>query len=139
MNMDEKKDKVGTIDTLDQGVTSYVQNSKDLPTTFFKPIEEVQKEQTEILDSLKKEEEKVEVVVPDLSKEVRSLEKKLNSKRFYIAPIYVILIVLVINILWFVGVKFVIVSKYEDYVKESKEIKENYDYLKRSVDAIVGN
>lgn len=140
MNREENEKKVGTIDSLEQGVTTYIQNSKDLPTAFFKPIEEVQKEQTELIENYnKKEEEVLEKNVPDLRDEVRALEKKLNAKKFYIAPMYVLVLVVCINILWFLGVQFLIVPKYENYIKESKEIKENYDYLKRTIDAIVGD
>lgn len=135
--MKEEKNKIGNIETLEKDSLSYTKNSKDLPTTFFKPIEEVQKTQQEILQNYKKEETIIENG-PDLSKELRALEKKLNAKKFYLSPIYVLFIILVINLCWFVGVKFVVVPKYEKYVKESKEIKENYDYLKRTIDAIVG-
>jgi len=51
----------------------------------------------------------------------------------------VVLLVLFLNVCWFLGVKFLIEPKYEQYVEESKEIKANYDSLKRRVDAIVGS
>ena len=50
----------------------------------------------------------------------------------------VLIVVVIVNLVWFLGVKFIIVPKYEKYVKDNQEIKENYDNLKRKVDAIVG-
>ena len=50
----------------------------------------------------------------------------------------VLLLIVVVNVCWFLGVRFLIVPKYEKYVEQSDEIKANYDDLKSKVDAIVG-
>jgi len=62
--MKEEKNKIGNIETLEKDSLSYTKNSKDLPTTFFKPIEEVQKTQQEILQNYKIEENIIENFFP---------------------------------------------------------------------------
>lgn len=128
---EENKNKIGTIED--------ASNIKDIPTAFFKPITEVQTQQTEMLENYHKEKGDIaETNIPDLTEEVRKLERKLKSKKFSM-PIYIFLIIVVmINVCWFVGVKFLIVPKYENYINEHKIIKNDYDYLKKTIDALVG-
>lgn len=141
MKNEDNSHDIGTIEVLDeQKKEEYVNKSEDIPTAFFKPIVEVQAHQNEMLENYKKQQEEKEVKsdIPDLSNEVRMLEKKLAKTKFSMPLIYVLLIVIVVNLCWFFAVKFLIVPKYEDYVKQNAEIKENYDTLKRKVEAIVG-
>ena len=112
---------------------------QDIPTTFFRPIEEVQSQQEELIKNYEatKKKEMQEPTI-DYSNEVRALEKKLNQKKYSMPLLGVLLLVILVNIVWFLGVKFLIVPKYEKYVSQSEEIWENYNVLKSRVDAIVG-
>ena len=112
---------------------------KDLPTSKFKSILDVEKQQEEMLNAYERQHVKEEdVKIPDLSNDVRILEQKLKAKQHSV-PIYlVVILVIVINLAWFLGVKFLIVPKYEEYVKQNEEIKADYEELKSQVDAIVG-
>lgn len=132
----ENEIKSDSIETLE--VNHIDEGPKDIPTTFFKPIEEIQNQQETLIQSYEKDNLGDNAGI-DLNAELLKLEKKLNQKRFYLPFRYTIIIVVLINIIWFLGVKFLIVPKYEDYVKQSEEIKANYDSLKRKVDAIVGD
>lgn len=128
---EENKNKIGTIEN--------ASDIKDIPTAFFKPITEVQTQQTEMLETYHKEKGDIaETNVPDLTEEVRKLEKKLKAKRFSMPISIVLLIVVMINICWFAGVKFLIVPKYENYINEHETIKKDYEYLKKTIDALVG-
>ena len=114
-------------------------NMKDIPRTFFRPIEEVQERQEEIINSYETPTPSVqEERVPDLSDEVRRLEKKLNQKKLMMPFSLVLVIVILVNIIWFLGVRFVIVPKYEEFTKVSDDLKKDYEDLKRKVNAIVG-
>lgn len=112
---------------------------QDIPTTFFKPIEEVQSQHEELIknyEAIKNKEMNKSVI--DYSSEVRALEKKLNQKKYSMPLLGVLLIIILVNVAWFLGVQFFIVPKYEEYVSQSEEIWENYNVLKSRVDAIVG-
>ena len=113
-------------------------NIKDIPKTFFRPIEEVQERQEEIMNNYESQKSVQEERVPDLSGEVRRLEKKLNQKKLMMPFSLVLVIVILINIIWFLGVRFVIVPKYEEFTKVSDDLKKDYEDLKRKVNAIVG-
>ena len=113
-------------------------NIKDIPKTFFRPIEEVQERQEEIMNNYESQKSVQEERVPDLSGEVRRLEKKLNQKKLMMPFSLVLVIVILINIIWFLGVRFVIVPKYEKFTKVSDDLKKDYEDLKRKVNAIVG-
>ena len=128
-NEEDKK-----IETLDMN-----ESIKDLPTSKFKSILDVEKQQEEMLNDYERQHVKKEdVKIPDLSNDVRILEQKLKAKQHSV-PIYlVVILVIVINLAWFLGVKFLIVPKYEEYVKQNEEIKSDYEELKSQVDAIVG-
>ncbi len=128
-NEEDKK-----IETLDMN-----ESIKDLPTSKFKSILDVEKQQEEMLNDYERQHVKKEdVKIPDLSNDVRILEQKLKAKQHSV-PIYlVVILVIVINLAWFLGVKFLIVPKYEEYVKQNEEIKADYEELKSQVDAIVG-
>lgn len=112
---------------------------QDIPTTFFRPIKEVQNQQEELIKNYEatKNKEMNEPTI-DYSSEVRTLEKKLNQKKYSMPLLGVLVIVVLVNVAWFLGVKFLIVPKYEEYVSQSEEIWENYNVLKSRVDAIVG-
>ena len=128
-NEEDKK-----IETLDMN-----ESIKDLPTSKFKSILDVEKQQEEMLHDYERQHVKKEDVnIPELSNDVRILEQKLKAKQHSV-PIYlVVILVIVINLAWFLGVKFLIVPKYEEYVKQNEEIKADYEELKSQVDAIVG-
>ena len=128
-NEEDKK-----IETLDMN-----ESIKDLPTSKFKSILDVEKQQEEMLNDYERQHVKKEdVKIPDLSNDVRILEQKLKAKQHSV-PIYlVVILVIVINLAWFLSVKFLIVPKYEEYVKQNEEIKADYEELKSQVDAIVG-
>ena len=128
-NEEDKK-----IETLDMN-----ESIKDLPTSKFKSILDVEKQQEEMLNDYERQHVKKEdVKIPDLSNDVRILEQKLKAKQHSV-PIYlVVILVIVINLAWFLGVKFLIVPKYEEYVKQNEEIKADYEELKSQLDAIVG-
>ena len=128
-NEEDKK-----IETLDMN-----ESIKNLPTSKFKSILDVEKQQEEMLNDYERQHVKKEdVKIPDLSNDVRILEQKLKAKQHSV-PIYlVVILVIVINLAWFLGVKFLIVLKYEEYVKQNEEIKSDYEELKSQVDAIVG-
>ena len=128
-NEEDKK-----IETLDMN-----ESIKNLPTSKFKSILDVEKQQEEMLNDYERQHVKKEdVKIPDLSNDVRILEQKLKAKQHSV-PIYlVVILVIVINLAWFLGVKFLIVPKYEEYVKQNEEIKADYEELKSQVDAIVG-
>ena len=122
------------IETLDMNETI-----KDLPASKFKSILDVEKQQEEILNAYEREHVKVEdIKIPDLSNDVRILEQKLKAKQNSIPISIVVLIVIGVNLAWFLGVRFLIVPKYEEYVKQNEEIKASYEELKSQVDAIVG-
>ena len=110
---------------------------QDIPKTFFKPIEEVKEQQTELLKNYEQASNNINQNT-ELEKEVRALEYKLRHQSKSLSYFQVFIIVLIINALWIIGVSVFIVPKYEKYVKESNEIKQNYDDLKSKVDAIVG-
>ena len=112
---------------------------QDIPTTFFRPIEEVQNQQEELIKNYEATKNK-EMNEPeiDYSSEVRALEKKLNQKKYSMPLLGVLVIVILVNVVWFLGVQLLIVPKYEEYVSQSEEIWENYNVLKSRVDAIVG-
>ena len=112
---------------------------QDIPTTFFRPIEEVQSQQEELIKNYEatKNKEMNEPAI-DYSNEVRALEKKLNQKKYSMPLLGVLVIVILVNVAWFLGVQLLIVPKYEEYVSQSEEIWENYNVLKSRVDAIVG-
>ena len=112
---------------------------QDIPTTFFRPIEEVQSQQEELIKNYEATKNK-EMNEPeiDYSSEVRALEKKLNQKKYSMPLLGVLVIVILVNVVWFLGVQLLIVPKYEEYVSQSEEIWENYNVLKSRVDAIVG-
>ncbi len=111
----------------------------DIPKTYFKPIEQVQDQRNDLLYQYHLEQGNIAIPnVPDLTNEVKELEKKLQKKKLNMPPGVVLVLVVVINLVWFLGVRFLIVPKYEEYVKQSEEIKETYDDLKRKVDALVG-
>ncbi len=122
------------IETLDMNETI-----KDLPASKFKSILDVEKQQEEILNAYEREHVKEEdIKIPDLSNDVRILEQKLKAKQNSIPISIVVLIVIGVNLAWFLGVRFLIVPKYEEYVKQNEEIKASYEELKSQVDAIVG-
>lgn len=106
---------------------------QDIPHTFFQSISDIQDRQQKLVQNYESADN-----IPDLSSEVRSLEQKLAKKKYYMPLSLVLILVLLINLLWFLGVKFLIVPKYEEYVQESSEMKANYETLKSKVDAIVG-
>lgn len=136
MNNEENHD-VGIIETLETSKNNQDNsNIKDIPTTFFRPIQEVHNQQTELLNQYHGNENNS---VPDLSEEVRILEKKLKSKKNSMSFVSVLFLVILINLCWICSLHFLIIPKYDKYVKQSDEIKENYDILKRRVDAIVGS
>ena len=111
----------------------------DIPTTSFRPIEEIKEEQENILKSYEEQQhKKSDVTIPDLSGDVRKLEHELAKKKNMVSIPVVLLLIVVVNVCWFLGVRFLIVPKYEKYVEQSDEIKANYDDLKSKVDAIVG-
>ena len=111
----------------------------DIPTTSFRPIEEIKEEQGKILKSYEEQQhKKSDVTIPDLSGDVRKLEHELVKKKNMVSIPVVLLLIVVVNVCWFLGVRFLIVPKYEKYVEQSDEIKANYDDLKSKVDAIVG-
>lgn len=110
---------------------------QDIPKTFFKPIEEVKEQQSELLKNYEQANNNNNQTI-ELEKEVRALEYKLRHQRKSLSYLQVFIIVIIINVLWIIGVSVIIVPKYEKYVKESNEIKQNYDDLKSKVDAIVG-
>ena len=117
------------------------QNEKkyqDIPTSFFKPIKEVKEQQEELIANYNKENNINTDNTALLEREIESLKKALKRKRQGMSYLGVLIVVVVVNLVWFLGVKFIIVPKYEKYVKDNQEIKENYDNLKRKVDAIVG-
>ena len=128
-NEEDKK-----IETLDMN-----ESIKNLPTSKFKSILDVEKQQEEMLNDYERQHVKKEdVKIPDLSNDVRILEQKLKAKQHSV-PIYLVVILVIgINLAWFLGVKFLIVPKYEEYVKQNEEIKADYEELKSQVDAIVG-
>ena len=135
MNLDNSRNEEDKkIETLDMN-----ESIKDLPTSKFKSILDVEKQQEEMLNDYERQHVKKEdVKIPDLSNDVRILEQKLKAKQHSV-PIYlVVILVIVINLAWFLGVKFLIVPKYEEYVKQNEEIKADYEELKSQVDAIVG-
>ena len=110
---------------------------QDIPKTFFKPIEEVKVQQSELLKNYEQANNNTKEN-SELEKEVRALEYKLRHQSKSLSYLQVFIIVIIINVLWIIGVSVFIVPKYEKYVKESNEIKQNYDDLKSKVDAIVG-
>ncbi len=117
------------------------QNEKkyqDIPTPFFKPIKEVKEQQEELITNYNKENNINTDNMALLEREIESLKKTLKRKQQGMSYLGVLIVVVVVNLVWFLGVKFIIVPKYEKYVKDNQEIKENYDNLKRKVDAIVG-
>ena len=111
---------------------------QDIPKTFFKPIEEVKEQQSELLKNYEQANNNNNKEPTELEKEVRALEYKLRHQSKSLSYLQVFIIVIIINVLWIIGVSVFIVPKYEKYVKESNEIKQNYDDLKSKVDAIVG-
>ena len=128
-NEEDKK-----IETLDMN-----ESIKDLPTSKFKSILDVEKQQEEMLNDYERQHVKKEdVKIPDLSNDVRILEQKLKAKQHSVSIYLVVILVIVINLAWFLSVKFLIVPKYEEYVKQNEEIKADYEELKSQVDAIVG-
>ena len=128
-NEEDKK-----IETLDMN-----EPIKDLPTSKFKSILDVEKQQEEMLNDYERQHVKKEdVKIPDLSNDVRILEQKLKAKQHSVSIYLVVILVIVINLAWFLSVKFLIVPKYEEYVKQNEEIKADYEELKSQVDAIVG-
>ncbi len=117
------------------------QNEKkyqDIPTSFFKPIKEVKEQQEELIANYNKENNINTDNTALLEREIESLKKALKRKQQGMSYLGVLIVVVIVNLVWFLGVKFIIVPKYEKYVKDNQEIKENYDNLKRKVDAIVG-
>ena len=117
------------------------QNEKkyqDIPTSFFKPIKEVKEQQEELIANYNKENNINTDNTALLERKIESLKKALKRKQQGMSYLGVLIVVVVVNLVWFLGVKFIIVPKYEKYVKDNQEIKENYDNLKRKVDAIVG-
>ena len=93
---------------------------KDLPTSKFKSILDVEKQQEEMLNAYERQHVKEEdVKIPDLSNDVRILEQKLKAKQHSVSIYLVVILVIVINLAWFLGVKFLIVPKYEEYVKQN--------------------
>lgn len=130
MNEQNNNNNVETLEDPSQ------KNIKDIPRTFFRPIEEVQEKQEQIINNYEPPVQKERV--PDLSDEVSRLEKKLNQKRLMMPFSLVLMIVILINIIWFLGVRFVIVPKYEEFTKVSDDLKKDYEDLKRKVNAIVG-
>jgi len=128
--------KENKIETLNENKGSN-DNIKDIPTPFFKPISEFQKSQEQLMKNYQEKEEISPTI--DLNNEIRLLEQKLNQKKYNIPFATVICLILIINIAWYLGVKFLIIPKYENYVNQNEEIKQNYDSLKRKVDALVGD
>ena len=126
-NEEDKK-----IETLDMN-----ESIKDLPTSKFKSILDVEKQQEEMLNDYERQHVKKEdVKIPDLSNDVRILEQKLKAKQHSV-PIYlVVILVIVINLAWFLGVKFLIVPKYEEYVKQNEEINEYPNVTKETQELI---
>jgi len=74
----------------------------------------------------------------ELQKENRELKQKLQERSIALALPAVIILVILINLGWFFGVRFLITPKYEESVRLNKEMKEEYESLKRKVNAIVG-
>ncbi len=131
-NSSNEEDK--KIETLDMN-----ESIKDLPTSKFKSILDVEKQQEEMLNAYERQHVKKEdVKIPDLSNDVRILEQKLKAKQHSVPISIVVILVIVINIAWFLGVRFLLVPKYEEYVKENEKIKADYEELKSQVDVIVG-
>lgn len=130
----EKPMKNDKIETLNMNENK----SQDIPKTFFKPIEEVQESQQELLENYQEKNELVVEQKTERQDNASILEKKLQKKNMYFSPFAVLIVVILINGAWVLSLKFLILPKYDNYIKQSEEIKTNYDTLKSKVDAIVG-
>lgn len=128
-----EKNEENTIETLNIN-----EEIKDLPKSKFRSILEINKQQEEMLNAYNKEHNNSDIKIPDLSNDVRILEKKLAAKKNSVSIKIVVLIIIIINVLWILGLKFLILPKYEDCVKQNNEIKENYEELKSKVNVLVG-
>ncbi len=74
----------------------------------------------------------------ELEKEVATLNQKLKERTVALSLPAVFILVVVINIGWYIGVKFLIQPKYESSIEISEKLQEEYANVKRKVDAIVG-
>ncbi len=122
----ENKKEEKSIETLNVN-----EEVKDLPKSKFRSILDINKQQEEMLNNYNKLHQKEDYVkIPDLSNDVRILEKKLAAKKNSVPFKIVILIIILINILWILGIKFLLMPKYEECVKQNNEFKENYEEFK---------
>ena len=130
-----EKEQDSSIETLNMN-----DSVKDLPTSKFKSILDVEKQQEELLKNYEPQKSKeVEVKIPDLTNDVRILEKKLQAKKHSVSISIVIVLILVVNILWIVGVHFLITPKYEKCVTQNEEISRENQELKEQIDSLVAD
>ncbi len=103
----------------------------DIASSKFKSILDIEKKQEELLNSYEREHvQDGDVKIPDLSNEVRTLEKQLRAKKHAIPLVYCILLFLLLNILWFGIVQFVIIPK---YTEENEELRNQITELQEQV------
>ena len=134
LNKNSQKDQNSSIETLNMN-----ESVKDIPTSKFKSILDVEKQQEELLKNYEAQKSKeVEVKIPDLSNDVRILEKKLQAKKHSISVSVVILLILAVNILWILGVHFFINPKYERCVVQNEELQKENQELKEQINSSVG-
>lgn len=74
----------------------------------------------------------------ELQKENNELKKKLKDRSMAISIPAVLILVILINLGWFLGVKLIIYPKFEESLELNESMKEEYQSLKRKVNAIVG-
>lgn len=74
----------------------------------------------------------------ELKKENNELKKKLKDRSMAISIPAVLILVILINLGWFLGVKLIIYPKFEESLELNESMKEEYQSLKRKVNAIVG-
>ena len=119
-----KQQKNETIETLDMTDGQKSENVQDIPKTFFRPIAEIQEEQNDFVTNYEQSHPTSDMNIPDLSNDVRILEQKLAKKKNAISLKLVVLIVLVINLIWFLAVQFLILPKCENCIQPSSDIHE---------------
>ena len=113
-----------TIETLDMTDRKKKENVQDIPKPFFRPIGEIQEEQNAFVTNYEQSHPASDMNVPDLSNDVRILEQKLAKKKNAVSLKLVILIVLAINLIWFLAVQFFILPKCENCIQPSSDIHE---------------
>lgn len=74
----------------------------------------------------------------ELQKENNELKKKLKDRSMAISIPAVLILIILINLGWFLGVKLIIYPKFEESLELNESMKEEYQSLKRKVNAIVG-